>query len=732
MRNRQFACVSAIWIALFVGAPTTCFSVQETAKHNAAAQAVAKTTVENTDKTEDLIDHYQSMLEKLRTELLDSIPTVDKAKREAHEAARNAEKAASLRLEAAQKKIGEIETAKALIGHAKGKWIGGADKGIAAANEQLKKATTDAERQLAQEELEKWQKNREDGVTALNERQANFDRLERERPAFEKELNEAKQMLADAKSATLDTVNDLGLDSFLSSDKLDKQLAKFIVLSEATPEGLATFAAEGDEHKQLIETLLSNTELILQMIAADGAEEGRYGQAMKIYMTIRKSSDKSHSGVLQKLALAISLEHAVPVTQRNAENDEDGPEFINPVKRYFHYQNAFLNGELDPCFKNLTTWDLRMVVNGNEPDEILTWGREMLSNYRPDHVHTSDYRWRYVAAVRTDIKYGSQDNKFDKPEQQFFQNILMNGGVCGRRAFFGRFILRSFGIPTTARPQRGHAALAHWTPNGWVVCLGGGWGAGWADGPNKWPSKNRKNGRNSDLDFLATTQARATGDKYLAIKRAQWIGDLLGEQRVAGFNSADPEFWYAVSFYVQQNIINNAGAVTLAPVGEELGEANESRVKYAIESATITSADRKVVVETDGTITLPAVACATPTKSTGKIIFMPCSLGGKQLHYSRTGKPESFEYIFDAPSEGRYELSALVVTPSWKQMLSVTVNDDKTPVDVALPYTVGKWERSQPVEIKLSKGRNVLRFSRQEPVKGVTIKEFSLTPVQSN
>jgi len=55
-----------------------------------------------------------------------------------------------------------------------------------------------------------------------------------------------------------------------------------------------------------------------------------------------------------------------------------------------------------------------LAVNGNEPDWTLAWGREMLHNYRPDHISTPDYRWRYVAAVRTDIKYGSQDNKYDK------------------------------------------------------------------------------------------------------------------------------------------------------------------------------------------------------------------------------------------------------------------------------------------------------------------------------
>ncbi len=42
----------------------------------------------------------------------------------------------------------------------------------------------------------------------------------------------------------------------------------------------------------------------------------------------------------------------------------------------------------------------------------------------------------------------------------------MNGGICGRRAFFGRFILRCFGIPSTARPSKAHGALVRWTPKG--------------------------------------------------------------------------------------------------------------------------------------------------------------------------------------------------------------------------------------------------------------------------
>jgi len=343
----------------------------------------------------------------------------------------------------------------------------------------------------------------------------------------------------------------------------------------------------------------------------------------------------------------------------------------------------------------------------------------MFRNYRPDHISNPDYRWRYVGLVRTDVPYGSQDNKYDLPELEFFQNILMNGGVCGRRAFFGRFTLRAFGVPTTARASPGHAALAHWTPDGWVVCLGGGWGAGWVWGKG-----------NSDLNFLATTQARKTAEPYLQVKRAQWIGDLMGEKRTLGLIGGDPAFWNGVALYTQRAMIEEAKAVALAAVGEDIGEANESNVKEAIEAATITEEDKNIVVGAGGVITIPATACSKPTNSTSKIVFMKSNLGGMQLHYNRLGNPEEFEYTFEAPAAGKYALTARVVTPSWKQHLLVAVNGAEEPTDIELPFTVGTWDKTQSVIVSLVKGQNVLRFSREEPVKGLTIKDFTLRPVK--
>jgi len=42
----------------------------------------------------------------------------------------------------------------------------------------------------------------------------------------------------------------------------------------------------------------------------------------------------------------------------------------------------------------------------------------------------------------------------------------------------------------------------------------------------------------------------------------------------------------------------------------------------------------------------------------------------------------------------------------------------------------GNGHKTPPVEIPLVKGKNVLRFTRNEPVKGLTIKDFTLTPVK--
>ena len=443
------------------------------------------------------------------------------------------------------------------------------------------------------------------------------------RPAFVK-----------AMSARMDAARPLlaELEPYLSSDKLDAQLAKFVVLLQATSRGLAEFAAQGQEQETLVERMLADADLMKQMLVADGAKskrEGRsygpaqYGPTMKIYADIQKASDKASKGVLQRLALAIALEHAIPVSQQNPKAATDAPATIDPVKRYLHYEKAYLDGELDPAFKGLSTWSLRMAVNGNEPDETLAWGRETLRNFRPDHIYQPHHAWRYVGIVPSDVKYGSGDNKYDRPELQSFQNILMNGGVCGRRAFFGRFMLRSWGIPTIARPSKGHAALARWTPKGWVVCLGPGWGGGKnANYAGRYPR---------DTDFLATSQARKNEKAFMQVKRAYWIGTVLGEKPTYGVDGT-PSFWSGVALEPQRTIIQEAKAVALKAVGENLGEADaEEEASTRPEN----SEDRKITYGKAGVISIPAAAFSKPSGSTKEVKAMKSFAGGLQIYLPR-------------------------------------------------------------------------------------------------
>ena len=439
-----------------------------------------------------------------------------------------------------------------------------------------------------------------------------------------------KELLAEIPGSNADTKR---IEQALVVGLLDDRLVELVVLQQATPKGLAEFSQRKETNVLLIETLLADPKLMKKMLVADGAGAKRqrrgygpaqFGAAMEIYAAIRKVCDQSDTGILHRLALATSLEHAVPIAQSSPKSQPNAPRFINPVKRYLHYKSAYLNGELDPTFKQLSTWELRMVVNGDEPDETLAWGREMLRNYRPDHIYNSNFGWRYVSIVGSDVKYGSENVKHDRPELQKYQNILMNGGVCGRRAFFGRFILRAFGVPTIARPSRGHGALAHWTPEGWVVNLGGGWGCGWT-----------KTRYNKDVDFLASTQARRNRKAYLQVKRAQWIGDVMQEERSYGEQGAKPGFWNGMALAKQKWIIEQSKAKTLAALGEDLGEANEPTIATKVVASPVTAADRKVSYESDGTISIPAAAYSSPKKNTRDVTAMKSYAGGLQVYLPR-------------------------------------------------------------------------------------------------
>jgi hypothetical protein len=571
-------------------------------------------------------------------------------------------------------------------------------------------------------------------------------------PEAIKAADAAKQVHEKAMAATWKAMDALGMNGILGSAQLDGKLAQCLVIKQATPRGLAEFAEKNPENEKLIQQLLADKNLMVQMLVADGPTASKYGEAMKIYTDIQKASPRAKEGLFQRLALAVSLTHAVPIEKRvPSADDDDGAsdktassiqgssEIIDPVKRYLSYEKWYLDGELQPGFKDLSVWNLAMAVDGSDPDEIYAWGRQMLRNLRPDCIPNDGDTSIYVNVVDKEIAYTSSMVKNDLPELQFMQNILANGGICGRRAFFGRFTLRAFGVPATGRKQPGHATLAHWHPDGWKTKLGGNWGLG-ARGNYSSMSRTRSQPYGADVNFLASTQAREDATAFMRVKRAQWIGALVGEApkpglitfsgksrgpaKKKGTEVEKPIFWNDLALQEQRRIV----------AGLESGKSESPRTPSV--AAKAPAARGRITVDAKGVITIPSAACSRPTESTTKlangavkdlVVFVKNKAGDTLLHFSRYGtEADSFEYTFDAPKAGKYKLTADVVTPMPNHKLMVSANGGAD-VAMALPYTIGMWGTTQPIEIGLKAGRNVLKF--HGPAR-VTIKDFTLTPVQ--
>lgn len=704
------------------------------------------------DAGKSLEAKYAAAQAALKTELEKAVPKLDEAKVAAWMEAIKAEESSEKDHAAKAKEIA--------------KWQG-AEANLRKLEEQLKygpQTIEDAQAELTRarargEEDPERMKLLQNAENFLKSRQGDIDRLNAGIVKAKQEVEEAKVKLPEALKAaeiakqahdkaldhTWKAMDALGVGSFLSSDALDLKLAQYMILKDATPTLLAEFAQQSQDNAKLIDQLLTDKGLMLQMLVNDGASGGRYGQAMKIYTDIQKASPKAKDGIFQRLAMACSLVHATPIVKRDRPTGADGLEvsdaegadgnskFIDPVQRYLNFGKWYEAGELHKGFKNLSVWNLRRVVDCTDPDEMMVWARQMLHTLRPDCIPSDDDTLVFVEIVDKEIAYGSGGLVNDLMDKHFMQNILANGGICGRRGFFGRFILQSFGVPSTERVEPGHSTITLWHPSGWQTRLGGNFGKS----NRGFYSKMGGGGGNygADVNFVASSQAREEETAFLKVKRAQWIAALMGELWKPGLitysgkstgptppkpgTAVIPSTWSDISLHEQRRIIAQREA------------AQTKTVAKAEPSAT-----GKASVDASGVITIPSAATSSPTQNkrslykggqSDLIVFINNKEGETLLHLSRYAKEgDSFEYTFDAPKAGKYQLVADIATPKPNQKLVAAANGGKA-IEMALPYTLGLWGKTTAVELELKAGSNVLKF--HGPARA-TFKQFILTPVK--
>lgn len=550
-------------------------------------------------------------------------------------------------------------------------------------------------------------------------------------PGYEA-YDEAQKKAVDAAAAILPDA-----EAFLASDTLDAKLAKCALLAHATPRGLAEFAQKGKAEEALVDELLADDELIMQIMAGGGAFEGKYGQAMQSYKAILRASERAREGFLRRFALANCLENperqgwkgemtAEELGVAPGDLDEDAarrgrtPAEVM-VDMYLNYEQAYLEGKLDEAFTTLSDFDYRFIFPDYDVEHV-TWIREMMRNYRPDQIVDPDYKWRYCRIVKTDVPYtgGLSGRRPLRPDLNLtkFQDFFLEGGICGPRAFVGKLSTAAFGIPTRGARQTGHAAMSRWTPDGWTTVFGAHWTF------NSWRGR-------CGLDFFLETQGRREPGEYLKVLRAQWLGDALDEAAVNPMAyGVGGGLWNALAFYKKLAIVEAAKPVELAPTGEELSESNEAAVpEEAMPLVEMTEADRTIVVGEGGVVTIPPAACV-PLANTSRIRFMKTIAGDAvQVHYSLGGgQPEMLKYYVEGIPAGKYALTAQVCTVTVDRSMLLRLNR-RTLVDMALPYTKGFWESTNPVTVDVQEGRNTLIFTLTSPNKGVSIRNFKLTPL---
>jgi hypothetical protein len=225
-------------------------------------------------------------------------------------------------------------------------------------------------------------------------------------------------------------------DAFLSPAWDDTYFLIYIILQQGGTrwadwcQGMATLP---EARAFLAATVLPPLSPIIRaMMASGGPAQGQFARAWKIHQDISTASTNAPADgtyttkhemdekVLERLQLAVALEHAEPIAIFGTNS-----QFLHPVDRYMHYRNAYLCGDLDAHFPQFNVWELRHIVDADASNDELHWGRQSLMAYRPDIVISPDPSWNYCLIVKTDVAYATPD-WYKSPKT--YDQILSGGG----------------------------------------------------------------------------------------------------------------------------------------------------------------------------------------------------------------------------------------------------------------------------------------------------------------
>ena len=293
-----------------------------------------------------------------------------------------------------------------------------------------------------------------------------------------------------------------------------------------------------------------------------------------------------------------------------------------------------------------------------------------------------------------------------------YQQVLSGGGKDKPNAWFGRFLLKAFGIPTWGCTQPKLEAFIKWTPEGWLPLRGATWEACTYEGM-------------PGIDFQAEASARASHsseDYYKKIVLLEALADLMDAKRGRSEEPGDKNVVHPMKLW--RSLCTIQKALMLEDVSADAFERSgegcvRTKIEEYIEIFEKDPDDTEIKTDDDGIVTVPGAAIGF---SSGNKLVIACMDGGKQLNFLADA---CVEYEMPDEVEPRmYTLTIDVCTVHLKQTpLKLVVNDGE-PIDIQVPYTVGEWGKTKPVNVNLNGSGDIIRISRERPCFGIAIRRL--------
>lgn len=520
--------------------------------------------------------------------------------------------------------------------------------------------------------------------------------------ASKEEIQAANKEYEEAKAAATRSLDDalMSLIPFLDEDiRLDLEpptlhvhLMKCAIIAHQGSRSMSQFC---DSHgTRYAEELLSNEDIMRDMLVNGGAKNGKYLEAYKLFdelMDMIPREDIDFYECHRRLALGCALELVVPIAIFGTMDV-----FVDPKQRFLHYANAHKNGELDPMFPYFSTWEYRYIVDSDAEDEELQWGRDHLKRYHPDMIKCRVPKFTYCKEVKTDVGYRTPHWE---DGHRNYRNLLSGGGKCGPRAWMGRFLCKSFGMPTFGCRQPGHAAMIRYVPDkGWITCFGGGIQVSW------WEDRD-------GLEFQSEAHSRLfQRDQTIYFQRVtllECMATAYSEPSVGrDCKFQGPNMFWNALVCARRRYWSGKANTEAFRLGPRNGEKpGDCAIKTFLSRKDRPKDDNKIEALDDDLIFIPA--CAFKKKQ--HVSLFLSFEGGGQVHFEPDHQG-SISYKLPAHVERRqYDLRLKMCTvhrAHEKDSFIVSVNGSEMG-HIPCLYTVGEWMETTPIALEIGPGDEV-------------------------